>query len=96
MHLRTKRTRAGTFATGFALAAALLVPSAPGPAAVAAVGAPHGFPWQEARFGEYRTYGPGAGITGDRPQMSERDAAHHDVADYLAGEDGWAPHRTQH
>ena len=56
-----------------------------------------GFPRQEARFSEYRTYGPGAAVTADRPQMPARDAAHHDVADYLAGEDGWTPHRsTQH
>lgn len=56
-----------------------------------------GFPWQEARFSEYLTYGPGAAVTADRPQMPAQDAAHHDVADYLAGEDGWTPHRsTQH
>ncbi|MFF2326126.1 MULTISPECIES: pectinesterase family protein [unclassified Streptomyces] len=55
-----------------------------------------GFPWQEARFSEYRTYGPGAARTADRPQMSAADAAHHRVADYLAGEDGWAPHHTPH
>ncbi|MEV8306483.1 pectinesterase family protein [Streptomyces flavidovirens] len=55
-----------------------------------------GFPWREARFSEYRTYGPGAGVTADRPQMSASDAARHRVRDYLAGEDGWAPHRTHH
>ncbi|MFE9847704.1 pectinesterase family protein [Streptomyces sp. NPDC005576] len=52
-----------------------------------------GFPWREARFSEYRTYGPGAAATTDRPQMSPADAALHEVGDYLAGEDGWAPHR---
>ncbi|WP_405460538.1 pectinesterase family protein [Streptomyces sp. NBC_00101] len=52
-----------------------------------------GFPWREARFSEYRTYGPGAAATADRPQMSPADAALHEVGDYLAGEDGWAPHR---
>ncbi|HET6858074.1 MAG TPA: pectinesterase family protein [Streptomyces sp.] len=52
-----------------------------------------GFPWREARFSEYRTYGPGAQVTADRPQMSPADAAEHTVGDYLAGQDGWAPHR---
>ncbi|MFJ2216069.1 pectinesterase family protein [Streptomyces sp. NPDC101062] len=53
-----------------------------------------GFPWRDARFSEYRTYGPGAAVTPDRPQMTDADAARHQVADYLAGQDGWAPHRT--
>ncbi|MBA4859885.1 right-handed parallel beta-helix repeat-containing protein [Streptomyces sp. PSKA54] len=51
-----------------------------------------GFSWKGARFTEYRTYGPGAAITADRPQMSDADAAHHTVADYLAGTDDWAPY----
>lgn len=55
-----------------------------------------GFPWQEARFSEYRTYGPGAAVTPDRPQMPAADAAHHQVSDYLAGEDGWAPQSAHH
>ncbi|MCX5396297.1 pectinesterase family protein [Streptomyces sp. NBC_00102] len=54
-----------------------------------------GFPWREARFSEYRTYGPGAAATPDRPQMSPADAALHEVGNYLAGEDGWAPHRRR-
>ncbi|MEV7090050.1 pectinesterase family protein [Streptomyces sp. NPDC093085] len=54
-----------------------------------------GFPWREARFAEYRTYGPGAAVTPDRPQMSDADAARHRVADYLAGQDGWAPHTAR-
>ncbi|MFD3513492.1 pectinesterase family protein [Streptomyces sp. NPDC058657] len=53
-----------------------------------------GFSWKDARFAEYRTYGPGAAETPDRPQMSAADAARHEVGDYLAGTDGWAPHRT--
>jgi pectinesterase len=53
-----------------------------------------GFSWKDARFAEYRTYGPGAAVTADRPQMSAADAARHEVGDYLAGQDGWAPHRT--
>lgn len=52
-----------------------------------------GFSWKDARFTEYRTYGPGAAETADRPQMSDEQAALHTVADYLTGTDGWAPHR---
>ncbi|WP_030263766.1 pectinesterase family protein [Streptomyces violens] len=52
-----------------------------------------GFSWRDARFSEYRNFGPGAAVTADRPQMSTEDAARHEVADYLAGTDGWAPYR---
>ncbi|TPQ19911.1 pectinesterase family protein [Streptomyces sporangiiformans] len=51
-----------------------------------------GFSWKDARFTEYRTYGPGAAVTADRPQLPAADAATRTVADYLAGQDGWAPH----
>jgi pectate lyase/pectin methylesterase-like acyl-CoA thioesterase len=51
-----------------------------------------GFSWKDARFAEYRTYGPGAGITADRPQMSDDEARTHTVADYLKGTDNWAPY----
>ncbi|MEU2912347.1 pectinesterase family protein [Streptomyces massasporeus] len=51
-----------------------------------------GFSWKDARFTEYRTHGPGASLTPDRPQMSDRDARSHTVSAYLAGVDGWAPH----
>ncbi|MEU0214527.1 pectinesterase family protein [Streptomyces sp. NPDC006265] len=51
-----------------------------------------GFSWKDARFTEYRTYGPGASVTPDRPQMSDRNARSHTVSAYLAGADGWAPH----
>jgi pectinesterase len=51
-----------------------------------------GFSWKDARFTEYRNHGPGAAITPDRPQMSDRDARSHTVTAYLAGSDGWAPH----
>ncbi|MDC0771890.1 pectinesterase family protein [Streptomyces sp. HD] len=51
-----------------------------------------GFPWQDARFTEYRNFGPGAAVTADRPQMSEAEARDHTVADYLQGTDGWAPY----
>ncbi|MEE1754865.1 pectinesterase family protein [Streptomyces sp. SP18CS02] len=54
-----------------------------------------GFPWKDARFTEYRNSGPGAAVTADRPQMPASEAAAHEVADYLAGQDGWAPHRLR-
>ncbi|MFD5950139.1 pectinesterase family protein [Streptomyces collinus] len=54
-----------------------------------------GFSWKDARFTEHRNYGPGATVTADRPQMSDRDARSHTVTAYLAGTDGWAPH-TRH
>ncbi|MFI9582487.1 pectinesterase family protein [Streptomyces sp. NPDC052236] len=52
-----------------------------------------GFSWKDARFTEYRTYGPGATETADRPRMGNAEAALHTVTDYLSGSDGWAPHR---
>ncbi|MFE6618689.1 pectinesterase family protein [Streptomyces sp. NPDC057740] len=51
-----------------------------------------GFSWKDARFAEYRNFGPGAAVTADRPQMSAADARTHTVADYLRGTDGWAPY----
>ncbi|MEU1041237.1 pectinesterase family protein [Streptomyces sp. NPDC005551] len=51
-----------------------------------------GFSWKDARFAEYRTYGPGATVTADRPQLSDAEAATRTVTAYLAGDDGWAPH----
>ncbi|MEV7064181.1 pectinesterase family protein [Streptomyces collinus] len=54
-----------------------------------------GFSWKDARFTEHRNYGPGATVTADRPQMSDREARSHTVTAYLAGTDGWAPH-TRH
>lgn len=50
------------------------------------------FSWRDARFAEYRTYGPGAQVTADRPQLSAGEAASFTVADYLRGTDGWAPY----
>ncbi|MFI2433728.1 pectinesterase family protein [Streptomyces sp. NPDC018693] len=55
-----------------------------------------GFSWKDARFAEYRNYGPGAAVTADRPQMSDADARTHTVAAYLAGTDGWAPQARTH
>ncbi|MEU6142075.1 pectinesterase family protein [Streptomyces sp. NPDC047081] len=51
-----------------------------------------GFSWKDARFAEYRNFGPGAAVTADRPQMSDADAWTHTVADYLSGDDNWAPY----
>ncbi|MFE9437510.1 pectinesterase family protein [Streptomyces sp. NPDC006602] len=51
-----------------------------------------GFSWKDARFAEYRTFGPGAAVTADRPQLSDADAKAYTVANYLKGTDGWAPH----
>ncbi|GAB2823892.1 pectinesterase family protein [Streptomyces daliensis] len=50
-----------------------------------------GFPWEEDRFAEYRNTGPGAatgGSSADRPQLSDKEAASYEVADWL---DGWTP-----
>jgi hypothetical protein len=51
-----------------------------------------GFSWKDARFAEYRNSGPGAGVTADRPQLSDADASTHTVANHLAGNDNWAPY----
>ncbi|RDG37008.1 hypothetical protein DVH02_16920 [Streptomyces corynorhini] len=50
-----------------------------------------GFSWKDARFAEYRTYGPGSAVTPDRPRLTDAEAAGRRVADYLRGTDGWAP-----
>lgn len=55
-----------------------------------------GFSWKDARFAEYRNFGPGSAVTADRPQMSDADARTHTVADYLKGTDGWAPYARHH
>jgi pectin methylesterase-like acyl-CoA thioesterase len=47
------------------------------------------FPWQDARFYEYRNAGPGAeNIDADVPQLTPAQAAQYTVATYLAG---WHP-----
>ncbi|MEU1937287.1 pectinesterase family protein [Streptomyces coeruleorubidus] len=51
-----------------------------------------GFSWKDARFAEYRNFGPGATVTADRPQLSDQEARPHTVAAYLRGTDDWAPH----
>ncbi|MEU2284437.1 pectinesterase family protein [Streptomyces sp. NPDC013178] len=55
-----------------------------------------GFSWRDARFAEYRNFGPGAGVTADRPQLSDADARTHTVAHYLKGTDDWAPYARHH
>ena len=55
-----------------------------------------GFSWKDARFTEYRNHGAGAGVTADRPQMSDADARTHTVAHYLKGTDDWAPYARHH
>jgi pectate lyase len=47
-----------------------------------------GFPWRGARFAEYRNTGPGAGVNGNRPQLTDAQAADHEITDYLGD---WTP-----
>ncbi|MGK5682081.1 pectinesterase family protein [Actinoplanes sp. URMC 104] len=51
------------------------------------------WPWREARFAEYRNYGPGALVTPDRPQLTPAEAAMYTVPAFLRGSDGWRPDR---
>ena len=56
-----------------------------------------GFSWRDARFAEYRNYGPGAlpegGDTTDRPQLTAEQAETFVLSAYLSGNDGWDPTR---
>ncbi|WP_051367287.1 pectinesterase family protein [Hamadaea tsunoensis] len=47
--------------------------------------------WQNARFLEYRNTGSGATVNGNRPQLSDSQAANYTPQKYLAGTDGWNP-----
>ncbi|MEY9487749.1 pectin methylesterase-like acyl-CoA thioesterase [Streptomyces calvus] len=48
-----------------------------------------GFSWKDDRFAEYRNTGPGAGpASGDRPHLTDAQAAGQEVTDWLAG---WTP-----
>jgi pectin methylesterase-like acyl-CoA thioesterase len=47
--------------------------------------------WQNARFREYRNTGVGATVNGNRPQLSDSEAANYTPQRYLAGTDGWNP-----
>ena len=50
-----------------------------------------GATWQNARFAEYRNTGAGATVNGNRPQLSDAQAAAYTPQRYLAGTDGWNP-----
>ncbi|WP_418277515.1 pectinesterase family protein [Isoptericola jiangsuensis] len=50
-----------------------------------------GYDWAEGSNAEYRNSGPGAKVDDDRPQLTRTEARDHEVADYLSGDDGWAP-----
>jgi pectinesterase len=52
-----------------------------------------GFPWQEARFAEYRNTGPGAAINENRPQLTPAQARDLTREAYLTGTDNWQPWR---
>jgi pectinesterase len=48
-----------------------------------------GFSWKDDRFAEYKNKGPGAGgASGERPHLTDAQAADQEVADWLAG---WTP-----
>ncbi|ASW54456.1 pectinesterase family protein [Plantactinospora sp. KBS50] len=47
--------------------------------------------WQNARFFEYKNTGAGAGVNGNRPQLTDAQAANYTPQKYLAGSDGWNP-----
>ncbi|MER7395793.1 pectinesterase family protein [Streptomyces sp. NPDC000151] len=48
-----------------------------------------GFSWKDDRFAEYANTGPGAGPAGaDRPQLTDQQAADHEIADWLGD---WTP-----
>ncbi|BEL08391.1 pectinesterase family protein [Actinoplanes sichuanensis] len=51
------------------------------------------WPWREARFAEYRNYGPGALISENRPQLTDEQAAFNTIEAFLRGPDGWRPDR---
>jgi pectinesterase len=47
--------------------------------------------WQKARFFEYKNEGPGATKNGNRPLLTDAQAADYTPQKYLAGSDGWNP-----
>ncbi|WP_154675400.1 pectinesterase family protein [Parafrankia elaeagni] len=50
-----------------------------------------GYDWTAGSNAEFRNSGPGAKANDDRPQLTREQAAQHEIATYLAGEDHWAP-----
>lgn len=51
------------------------------------------WPWEQARFAEYRNYGPGALISANRPQLTDEQATTSTIAAFLRGTDEWRPER---
>jgi pectinesterase len=49
------------------------------------------FSWRDARYFEFRTFGPGAVDSPDRPQLPADQAREFTPDDYVAGTDGWHP-----
>ncbi len=47
--------------------------------------------WTNARFFEYKNTGAGATVNGNRPQLSDSQAANYTPQRYLTGTDGWNP-----
>jgi pectin methylesterase-like acyl-CoA thioesterase len=50
-----------------------------------------GYDWAPGSNAEYDNRGPGALANENRPQLSDAAATDHEIEDYLAGTDGWAP-----
>lgn len=51
------------------------------------------YPWQWARFWEYKNGGVGNGIGSNAPKLTDAQAADYTAQKYLAGTDGWNPVR---
>lgn len=51
------------------------------------------WPWEDARFREYRNFGPGAIVSANRPQLTAEEAAAYTADVFLRGSDGWHPQR---
>lgn len=49
------------------------------------------YPWQWARFKEYKNSGLGAGTGANAPKLTDAEAADYTAQKYLAGDDGWNP-----
>ncbi|WP_419707190.1 pectinesterase family protein [Promicromonospora sp. NFX87] len=54
-----------------------------------------GYDWAADSNAEHDNHGPGAVVNEHRPQLSDAEAADHEIDDYLAGADGWAPQTKQ-
>ncbi|WP_230396725.1 pectinesterase family protein [Streptomyces blattellae] len=51
------------------------------------------YPWQWARFKEYKNSGLGAGVGENAPKLTDAEALEYTARKYLAGTDGWDPVR---